>query len=460
MSARLEFDRGTLVLEGAETLDDALVADAFVSDPRSAGRLRAPAIAYRRAVGLLFKGGVALDDQARAYEPLALGPTRRVREPYPHQAEALQAWIRGGRRGVVVLPTGSGKSYVAEMAIGQVARSTLVVAPTIDLMNQWVTVLGQAFGADLIGSMGGGTYEIRPITVSTYDSAYIHMEHLGGRFGLLVFDECHHLPGASYSQSALMSIAPFRLGLTATPERNDGADERLDDLIGPIVYRKRIGELAGEFLADYEIIRLRVGLTDDERHRYEAARREYRAFVAFHGIRMSSPRGWGEFVMLSSRSQMGRSAWRAWREQKRIALQCEAKFEVLVDLLAQHREQQVIVFTADNDTVYELSRRHLMPAITHQTKGGERRQILEDFNGGRLHGIVTSKVLNEGVDMPAASVGIVLSGSASVREHVQRLGRILRRHGGDKRAVLYEVITADTGEEHTSDRRREHSAYR
>jgi superfamily II DNA or RNA helicase len=445
---------------GDEPLDDDLVADGFVPDPRAAGRLRAPAIVYRRAVGILFKAGVSLDDEARAYEPLELTKPKRSRVPYPHQAEALEAWIRSGRRGVVVLPTGSGKSYVAEMAIAQVARSTLVVAPTIDLMNQWVGLLEEAFGSELVGHIGGGGYEVRPITVTTYDSAYIHMEHLGARFGMLVFDECHHLPGASYSQAALMAIAPFRLGLTATPERNDGGHHRLDELVGPLVYRKRISELAGEYLAEYEVVRLRVGLTEDERQRYEAARREYRSFVAFHRIRVSSPQGWGQFIMLSSRSRVGRSAWSAWREQRRIGLQCEAKREVLQRLLVQHGNEQVIIFTVDNDTVYDLSRRHLMPAITHQTKGAERRQILEAFNAGELHAIVTSKVLNEGVDMPAASVGVVLSGSSSVREHVQRLGRILRRQGPDKRAVLYEVVTADTGEEHVSERRRDHGAYR
>jgi superfamily II DNA or RNA helicase len=71
---------------------------------------------------------------------------------------------------------------------------------------------------------------------------------------------------------------------------------------------------------------------------------------------------------------------------------------------------------------------------------------------------VTSKVLNEGVNVPEANVAIVLSGSGSVREHVQRLGRILRR-GEDKTAVLYELVAAGTSEERVSDKRRDHVAY-
>jgi superfamily II DNA or RNA helicase len=100
-----------------------------------------------------------------------------------------------------------------------------------------------------------------------------------------------------------------------------------------------------------------------------------------------------------------------------------------------------------------------VPAITHQTKIKERREILARFNAGSYPFLVTSKVLNEGVDVPAANVAIILSGTGSVREHVQRLGRILRR-AENKRAILYEIVAEDTAEERVSERRRRHSAYR
>ena len=453
----LAFDRGTLVLSPAEMLEPD-PPPGFVVDERAGGRLRAPAIAYRRALGHLVRAGLDVEDRARAYETLALIP-RRVREPFPHQQEALDAWLEARRRGVVVLPTGAGKSYVAELAMARCQRSTLVVAPTIDLMSQWLNLLRAAFGDELVGGLGGGMHDVQPITVTTYDSAYIHMERLGDRFGLIVFDECHHLPGPSYAQGAECAIAPFRLGLSATPERQDGSHAALDRLIGPEVYRRDITDLAGEYLADYEAVRLRVELDEEERESYERARGEYRSFVQSEGIRMSAPDGWGRFLQATSRSRRGRRAWQAWREQKRIALQSRGKLRLLADLLWQHREEQVIIFTADNDTVYAISQRHLIPAITHQTPAEERSSVLRQFNSRVLRAVVTSRVLNEGVDMPAASVGVVLSGSGSVREHVQRLGRILRRQVG-KQATLYEVITVGTGEEHTSARRREHNAYR
>src|SRR4029079_54639 len=108
----------------------------------------------------------------------------------------------------------------------------IVLAPTLDLVRQWYDVLRTTFGT-AVGVIGGGEYDVQSLTVSTYDSAYLHMEHLGDRFGLVVFDECHHLPGAAYALAARAAVAPFRLGLTATPERADGRHAALDELVAP-----------------------------------------------------------------------------------------------------------------------------------------------------------------------------------------------------------------------------------
>jgi superfamily II DNA or RNA helicase len=285
------------------------------------------------------------------------------------------------------------------------------------------------------------------------------MERLGNRFGLIVFDECHHLPGPSLSLAAECAIAPFRLGLTATPEREDGEEARLEELIGPVVYRRDIKELAGDYLSEYETLRLTVRLSPEERQSYEEHRSLFRAFLARHRLRIGSPLGWSRFLMLSSQSEDGRRAFLAYRAQKAIAQASAAKLSLLEKLLIRHARDRVLIFTSDNETVYRISRRLLIPALTHQTKVKERRELLARFNSGEYPFLVTSKVLNEGVDVPAANVAVVLSGSGSVREHVQRLGRILRR-GEEKRAVLYEVVAEDTAEEFVSTRRRRHSAYR
>jgi superfamily II DNA or RNA helicase len=451
---RLVFASGTLELREAPR--DLPLPSAFRWDARTAC-YRAPAIAYADVVTVLHRAGVNYDDAARRYVELEHGLIAH-REPRPYQSEALDAWRAARGRGVVVLPTGAGKSHVALMAIDERRRSTLVVAPTLDLVRQWYDLLRTSFGVE-VGVVGGGEHDVRALTVTTYDSAYLHMEHLGARFGVVVFDECHHLPSASYALAAELCLAPFRMGLTATPERMDGRELELCELVGPIVYRKDIVELSGRWLADYETVRVSVELSASEREEHDAERGLYLDFVRRMGIRMSSPSGWSEFIKLAARSNDGRRALRAYRRQRELAFAASAKLAYLEHLLGRHRNDRTLIFTQDNATAYEVSRRFLVPIITHQTKVKERSEILERFAAGRYGVVVTSKVLNEGVDVPDASVAIVLSGSGSVREHVQRLGRILRPKG-EKQAVLYELVTAGTGETWTSERRRAHDAYR
>lgn len=452
----LEFQGGTLLLRYRGPLPDLLGVPDCQWDER-VGCYRTPAYRYRDLLTAAREQRIPCHDRARAYSKIEL--TQRVsRDPFPHQEAALRAWLEGGRRGVVVLPTGAGKSYVAILAILRTGRSALVVVPTLDLMSQWFATLQAAFDRE-VGLIGGGYYEVLDLTVTTYDSAYLHMERLGHRFGLVIFDECHHLPGPAYAQAAQCCLAPYRLGLTATPEREDGQHVWLTDLIGPIVFRQDIPDLAGVYLAEYEVVSLHVELTAAERAAYVQARQEYLQFLREQGIQMNRPQGWGRFIAASCRSAEGRRAFQAYRLQKEIALAAPAKLRLLEALLHRHVWDQVLVFTHDNGTVYTISQRFLVPAITHQTPLKERREILEGFNRGEYGVIVTSRVLNEGVDIPAANVAVILSGTASVREHVQRLGRILRRAEG-KRAVLYEIVTRGTAEENVSERRRMHHAYR
>lgn len=452
----LGFDGGTLVIDGpggpkaSETLDSA-VRDARI------GAYRAPACAYRALLEGLTGTGTAYEDHARRYGNLELlNPTFRF-EPFPHQKEAFDRWVAARMAGVVVLPTGSGKTYVAQMAIERCSRDTLVVVPTLDLQAQWVSVLENWAGSP-VGIVGGGSFDVRPITVITYDSAARHMEHLGNRFGLIVFDECHHLPANVYRSIAELSIAPFRLGLTATPERSDGGEQILDSLVGPQVYRSRVSSLAGDVLSPYKTVRIAVPLAPDEEEEYLEARKVYLSFCREAGVALSSPRGWQDFIEKAARTPRGRAALRSWRVQRNIPMNSRNKFHVLGSLLEQHARDRLILFTHVNALAYRISSEFLIPVITHQTPTRERADILERFACGDYPAVVTSRVLNEGVDVPDANVGIVLSGSGSVREHVQRLGRILRRKEG-KEAVLYELVASQTHEESMSRRRRKHEAY-
>lgn len=450
----LRFDSGTLLLDGAEQSSE--VPSAFRWDER-VRRWRAPAWAYRHVVRELIRRKVVYEDQARGYHQFDF-PTKLMAEPRPYQQQAIDEWRRAQRCGVVILPTGAGKSLVAQLAIAQTQRSSLIVVPTIDLMNQWYDLLLSCFQAE-VGLIGGGYFEVGALTVTTYASAFRFMERLGDKFGLIIFDECHHLPSSVYRYAAEMSIAPFRLGLTATPERADGADTMLELLIGPIIYRREAHEMAGTYLADYSVERINVRLSPQERAFYEQERAIFRRFLSDKGINLSSLYGWQMFIAASARSEQGRRAMLAYRESKRVALGTDAKLHVLGQLLERHRRDRMLIFTAENAMVYRISQQFFIPAITHETGIKERRQWLEAFNKGEVLALATSKVLNEGVNIPEASVAVVLSGSGSTREHIQRLGRILRKQP-DKEAILYEVVTTDTTEEHISRRRSDAGQFR
>ncbi len=443
---KLKFDSGTLILEGAD--ESSIVPKAFVWDTRTRN-FRAPAYLYRDVIKEFIRTKTPYEDEAKNYAVFDFKQKYHV-EPRHYQTDSIEKWRENERCGVIVLPTGAGKTHVATMAIEICKRQTLVVVPTLDLMNQWYDLLISTFNAE-IGLIGGGFYEIGAITVTTYASAFRHQERIGNQFGLIIFDEAHHLPGEGYKYAAEFAIAPFRLGLTATPERTDGGEEFLENLIGKFVFRLEAQELAGEFLADYTIERIEVDLSDEERESYQKERQIYTDFRRAKNLPYGQE-GWRMFLIYSAKSEDGRRAMKAYRNYKKIALGTESKIHVLQDLLIRHKHDKVLIFTAENEMVYRISNDYLIPAITHETNVKERKFWLDAFNNGDVLALATSKVLNEGVNIPDASVAIILSGSGSSREHIQRLGRILRKKG-DKQAVLYEVVTRDTTEEYTSQKR-------
>lgn len=389
------------------------------------------------------------------------------RVPHPYQAEALTAWLAGERWGSIILPTGAGKTFLALQAIATAAVSTLVVVPTLDLLHQWYACLENAFGI-AIGVWYGQEKKLEPITVTTYPSAYAQAETLGDQFKLIIFDEIHHLPAPSWHEIALMCAAPYRLGLTATyPERMKESKEEnssftqsvqpsalLETLVGPVLYEKRIDDLVGEQLAEYRTLRLRVDLTAAERTTYDTALAAYTGYVREARLRESHGHGWWyELTRRSAHDHQARQAKVAELKLKEIVHQAQGKLAALDQLLREHRDQQMLIFTAHNRFAYQIARRHLIPAITHQTNAAERKAILDGFRAGTYRAIVTSKVLNEGVDVPEAKIAVVLGGSASAREYVQRLGRVLRKKGNTQ-AILYEVIARKTVDEGIARRRK------
>jgi superfamily II DNA or RNA helicase len=376
-------------------------------------------------------------------------------EPRPYQHESLTHWLAAGSAGVVVLPTGAGKTFVAAMALHETRLWTLAVVPTLDLLQQWRSALASSLSlnTDEIGIFGGGEKEMKPITIITYDSAALYPRELR-RFGLLIFDECHHLPAPTYRLIAESAFTPLRLGLSATPERSDMAHTDLDRLIGPEVYRRSPAELTeGRYLAQYQEVPIDIVLSSEDEARYIEQRRIYRSFLQRRRIVIRSPEEFQQkIIFLSARDPEARKAMLAWREARNIAMNAPAKYVEIERLLRMHAGDQVILFSEYNQVVDEISRRFCLPSITYKTPTEERRTILERFRTGQYTKLVTGRVLNEGVDVPDCRVAIIVSGNSTKREYIQRLGRILRPKVGQ--ALLYELITSSTTEEEIAKRRK------
>ena len=460
MAIELRFRDGTIHIadgEGDSPADRELLSDleslpGVEPDPRSGG-YRAPASRYAALRDAIEERGLSYEDRVfddRDERRLELATDYRLRE---YQADALDAWEEAGRCGVIELPTGSGKTVIAIAAIAAVGRPTLVVVPTIDLLNQWERELRREFSVP-IGRFGGGEQRREAITVSTYDSAYLRADDVGDAFEFAVFDEVHHLGGEGYRDIARLLAAPSRLGLTATFERPDGAHEAIAELVGDRVYRLDVDDLAGEHLAAYDIKRIEVELTPEEREAYEAAQETFVDYLRSSNLQLRSGSDYRKLVLRSGNDPRAREALLAKQRARNVMMNADAKVDALEGILERHREDRIIVFTAHTELVYRLSRRFLLPAITSETGTSERRQILERFRDGRYSRVVTANVLDEGVDVPDANVAVVLSGSGSEREFTQRLGRILRPKDDGVRALLYEVVSDETAEERVARRRR------
>jgi superfamily II DNA or RNA helicase len=434
----LRFDRGTLCLGEGRGLPGA-VWDERVGVWRVAAYRYASIAAAAR--GGSVTGGPALrDDVGRARSAVVgrwIPPLLRA-----YQESALAAWTARGRRGLVVLPTGAGKTRLALAAMARTGAATVILVPTRALLEQWERQIVAFYGGP-VGVVGDGVLRLEAITVMTFESAYRRLDDFGDRFDLLVVDEAHHFASGQRAEALEMCTAPLRLGLTATPppEGSAGA-ERLAELVGPLACEVRLGELMGTHLANFDVVTLHVGLTDLEANAYERASRPFLQMRRAY-LRASPDATWAETMRAIARGSGGPQAIRDFSRACAIAAFPEAKRHLVRELLQTHARDRTLVFTARTEDAYAIALDRLIPVITSETKREERREILERFGDGRYRAIVSARVLNEGIDVPDARVAVVVSGALGAREHVQRVGRVLRPFEG-KRAVVYELITRGT----------------
>ncbi len=368
-----------------------------------------------------------------------------------YQREAINAWSSNSYQGIIALPTGSGKTIIGMAAIATLNEKSLIVTYTKDQLTQWVDSLLRFTNIQpaLIGMYYSEEKRIAPITLTTYQTAFKYVSELMQHFTFLLIDEVHHLPAEKFKYIALNLPAPHRMGLSATPYREDGKHLMLFPLMGGVVYYKAPAELAEKgFLAPYEIITVHVKLTPEERKKYLELIRSYRALVGnsrFEDVLKAAKNG----------NPTALEALKIHTSIKLLVQKSKSKVEKVKEIIESElrKGNKIIVFAHYVDLAEDIANDVGGLLLTGDVDKGRRDLILSRFKQMKSGVLVVTTVGDEGLDIPDASVGILVAGTGSRRQFIQRLGRLLRPKEG-KKAVLYEVVVRGTSEELQSKRRK------
>ena len=405
--------------------------------------------------------------------PARLQPSAADRELFRWQLDALISWLRCGRRGVIEAVTGSGKTDVALAAASDALRRgrfVLVVVPSRVLMEQWHGRLTAAMPEARIGRLGDDgkdTATSCDVLVATRHSAAAYKPvPPGSSGGLLIADECHGL-GGGILRRALLSQYDERLGLTATLERSDDAvTELLLPYFGGICYRYGFEQaIADGVCARPRVAFVGVALTVDERAEYAAIeQRLVSARDHLRRVRDMPLEPFGDFLAavahLAERDagadgRAARDYLDAFSKRRQIVAQTIGKYELLGSLAPAIKEADgALVFTetvrAANHAINRLDPLVSIDLITGSTARRQRREILDDLRVRKLDAVVAPRVLDEGIDVPDANLGIVMSASRTRRQMIQRMGRILRRKRAGVAARFVIMFAKDTLEDPAS----------
>ena len=429
---------GYVVLEAASENLMGNVADQHLDDDH----LRAPisdteawvneaaVAAVKRA---LYDAGYPVEDDRdlETGDPVEIDLTTDLRD---YQETWVETFL-DRKSGVYVGPPGSGKTVAGIATIAAVGGETLILVPSRELADQWREELLEHSTVDPadIGLYHGGTKDVRPVTIATYQIAGMdrHRSLFDSRkWGLICFDEAHHITAPVFSRSAELQ-AKHRLGLSATPVSETDSEEEIYTLIG-----QPIG-------ADWDAL-------------FEAG------FVQEPEV---------EIRYVPWRDEMAQSEYAAadGRERRRVASENPAKIEEIRYLLAAHRDKKALVFVEYLDHGRAIADALGAPFISGETPHHERAELFRRFRadgetgssgGGEaaddesLDVLVVSRVGDEGIDLPNAELAVVASGlGGSRRQGSQRAGRTMRPTGS---ALVYVLATRGSSEEEFAQRQMRH----
>jgi superfamily II DNA or RNA helicase len=352
-----------------------------------------------------------------------------------YQVEALEAWHRNGMRGIVVQSTGTGKTYLAIKAIGdelEEGGTVAVIVPTIELAYQWRNRIADYLNVEPALYYG---YEknIGQVTIFVVNSAYANLDLLKN-FSLIVLDEAHHYSAPSWSRVIDTIRDKKVLGLTATPEKP----------VLPIVTKMSVADArARGAVVDVEVIPVYASLSDDERLEYNEI--EERMREVRDNLRQAE--AWGD---KKEAERLNRLYVILANKRKQLMSNIEDKRRKVVEIAGKHPGEKILVFTESvegAEKIAEELNRNGIPAESYHSKKPKRirETLLRDW-GKRFRVLVAVRSLDEGIDVPDASVAVIVASGKTIRQLTQRLGRILRPAPGKTKAYMYVVLGDDTYE--------------
>jgi len=394
---------------------------------------------------------------------------------YPWQKRALESWKAEGYKGVIEAVTGAGKTRIAIQAAFdaiQSGLSVLVIVPTLELQKQWKSefvrwksTLNLVFD---IGCLGGtkAPNKIHPshVLISTVQSGVKYRLLQENQRGLIIADEVHHY-GAEFWAKVLETGFERRLGLTATYEREDnGIEKILDPFFNGVVYSVDYNEaLEDDVICNFKIAFIGVSFLPAEQFEYEDASLKAanykKQLVEQYGL-PNEP--FGQFIREVHRlknsnipqgSKLAGFYLSAFSKRRACMANSSVKMEMVEKLgPAIRAAERTILFTqtkqAANKSVNLLKNQNIRGAVlTSSMDMDERHKIFAGFEDGIHELVAAPKLLDEGVDVPAADLAIILATSRSRRQLVQRMGRVIRKKKDGRTARIAIIYVEGTSED-------------
>ncbi len=390
-----------------------------------------------------------------------------------HQRKALRAWLSQTFRGVLALATGAGKTITALYAATKVfenrKRLYLVIAvPYRDLADQWVDeaalfnmhaipcydkldlwkeTLREATHLFNVGSLPFVCVVVVNRTLLSPEFQSV-IRTVDGMHMMFVGDECHRHRSTRIIEN-LPTSAAYRLGLSATPERQFGADDgSVDPLFGYYgevcaTYTLRQA-LDDNILTPYNYHPVLVELNADEADEYielsaEISRRSAISSISDDG----SSEDAGLEMLLFKRSRIIGAAANKLPALQRLLTGAEPRPLTLV-----YCGDGSVESIEDGESLRQIEATSVLlgnlgwksSRFTSRENKRTRKDLLEDFKIGNIDALVAIKCLDEGINIPGCHTAYLLASSRSPRQFIQRRGRILRRAPGKEKAIIYDFI--------------------